>query len=102
MDLEVKGKENATKIDHKAAEAKEKKKSADSDASVETKRSSLHSLRVDAGKLADTRNSENVSTEESDGKKGAVRTSVSRTSSNRHLISNKGMKFRLIRKLQSL
>ena len=77
MDLEVKGKENATKIDHKAAEAKEKKKSADSDASVETKRVSLHSLRVDAGKLADTRNSENVSTEESDGKKGAVRTSVS-------------------------
>ena len=77
MDLEVKGKENATKIDHKAAEAKEKRKSADSDASVETKRVSLHSLRVDAGKLADTRNSENVSTEERDGKKGAVRTSVS-------------------------
>ena len=77
MDLEAKGKENASRIDHKAAEAKQKKKSTEFAVSTEAKRSSFDSLRVDQGKSHhDAEKSANAS-KESDGKKGLVRTSVS-------------------------
>ena len=77
MDLEAKGKENASRIDHKAAEAKQKKKSTEFAVSTEAKRASFDSLRVDQGKSHhDAEKSANVS-KESDGKKGLVRTSVS-------------------------
>jgi len=77
MDLEAKRRENATKIDDKAAEAKEKKRSTEFDASMEAECVSLDSLRVDDGKSNHARKSDTISTEEGDGKKGVVRTSVS-------------------------